>query len=101
MYNIHIALTSEDEGEDLGLQLKLLTLLDNPNVIVAAAASGDVGTLQNFLRKHPSQVCMYVLVLGELKNYLSINTVVRTCRGRSMIYGRGVLNRTATTTIHR
>ena len=46
----------EPEGEGLGLQLKLLSLLENPAVIVAAAASGDVATLRDFLRKHPTQV---------------------------------------------
>ena len=46
----------EEEGEDLSLQMKLLSVLDNPAVIVATAASGDVGTLRGFLRKHPSQV---------------------------------------------
>jgi hypothetical protein len=46
----------EQHAEDLGLQLKLLTMLDNPAVIVAAAASGDVGTLRDFLTKHPTLV---------------------------------------------
>jgi len=46
----------EPEGEGLGLQLKLLSLLENPAVIVAAAASGDVATLRDFLQKHPTQV---------------------------------------------
>jgi E3 ubiquitin-protein ligase mind-bomb len=46
----------EQDGEDLGLHLKLLSMLDNPAVIVAAAASGDVVTLRDFLTKHPSQV---------------------------------------------
>lgn len=44
------------ETEDLGLHLKLLSLLENPAVIVAAAASGDVDTLRDFLRKHPKEV---------------------------------------------
>ena len=50
----------EQEGEDLGLHLKLLSLLDNPAVIVAAAASGDVATLRDFLRKHPHQVDLFL-----------------------------------------
>lgn len=50
---------SEQGGEDLGLHLKLLSMLDNPAVIVAAAASGDIGTLKEFLRKHPSQVIFF------------------------------------------
>ena len=50
------ALSYEEEGEDLGMQLKVLTLLDNPAVIVAAAASDEVGTLRDFLTKHPMQV---------------------------------------------
>ena len=56
-YSIYVsAATYEPEGEDIELQMKLLTMLDNPAVIVAAAASGDVDTLRDFLRKHPSQV---------------------------------------------
>lgn len=46
------------EGEDLGLNLKLLSVLDNPAIIVAAAASGDVQTLREFLSRHPSQVSL-------------------------------------------
>ena len=44
------------ESEDLGLHLKLLSLLENPAVIVAAAAAGDVVTLRDFLEKHPKEV---------------------------------------------
>ena len=54
--NVTAAEISDQDGEDLGLHLKLLSMLDNPAVIVAAAASGDVETLRDFLRKHPSQV---------------------------------------------
>ncbi len=46
----------ESETEDLGLHLKLLSLLDNPAVIVAAAAAGDVVTLKDYLTKHPKEV---------------------------------------------
>ena len=46
----------EEEGGDLSLNLKLLSVLDNPAIVVAAAASGDVGTLREFLARHPSQV---------------------------------------------
>ena len=45
------------ESEDIGLHLKLLSLLENPAVIVAAAAAGDAGTLRDFLRNHPKEVC--------------------------------------------
>ena len=38
------------------MNLKLLSVLDNPAIVVAAAASGDVGTLREFLARHPSQV---------------------------------------------
>lgn len=64
----HVIITaeiSEQGGEDLGLHLKLLSMLDNPAVIVAAAASGDVGTLQEYLRKHPSQVRYFQVLLLE------------------------------------
>ena len=50
-------MTTDGEGEDLGVHLKLLSLLENPAVIVAAAASGDVATLKDYLSKHPRDVC--------------------------------------------
>ena len=49
--------TADGEGEDLGVHLKLLSLLENPAVIVAAAASGDIATLKDYLSKHPRDVC--------------------------------------------
>ena len=63
----------EEEGEDLGLNLKLLSVLDNPAIIVAAAASGDVGTLRDFLTKHPSQVhCkLHVFRVSNFDNFPS------------------------------
>ena len=48
--------TADGEGEDLGVHLKLLSLLENPAVIVAAAASGDIATLKDYLSKHPRDV---------------------------------------------
>ncbi len=36
--------------------MRLLTLLDDPAVVVAAAASGDVPTLRSFLSTHPGAV---------------------------------------------
>ena len=47
---------TDGEGEDLGVHLKLLSLLENPAVIVAAAASGDIATLKDYLSKHPQDV---------------------------------------------
>eukprot|EP00731_Ephydatia_muelleri_P014626 Em0008g346a len=47
---------SDFEGDDMNLHMKLLSLLDNPAVIVAAAASGSVSNLREFLLKHPSDV---------------------------------------------
>ena len=46
--------------EDIGLHLKILSLLENPGVIVAAAAAGDANTLKEFLRKHPTEVCSHL-----------------------------------------
>ena len=43
-------------GEDIGVHLKLLSLLENPAVVVAAAAAGDTSTLREYLSKHPSAV---------------------------------------------
>ena len=42
--------------EDLGLHLKLMSLLENPAVVVAAAASGDTDVLREYLSKHSSAV---------------------------------------------
>ena len=53
---LHVTAT-DFESEDLGLHLKLLSLLENPAVIVAAAAAGDVVSLRDFLQKHPKEVC--------------------------------------------
>lgn len=45
-------------GGDLEqLHLKLLSLLDNPAVIVAAAARGDASPIKDYLSKHPRDVC--------------------------------------------
>ena len=49
-------------GGDLEqLHLKLLSLLDNPAVAVAAAAQGDASTVKEYLSKHPQDVCVYLL----------------------------------------
>lgn len=69
----------EEDGEDLGLHLKLLSMLDNPAVIVAAAASGDVGTLREFLRKHPSQVCNVFVIFWVLTGSCGKITYVYIC----------------------
>ena len=55
-YILCAATDTDLETEDIGLHLKLLSLLENPAVIVAAAASGDVVTLRDFLQKHPKEV---------------------------------------------
>ena len=60
---IFSALGLEEEGEDLDLQLKLLTILNDPTVMVAASASGDVGTLRDFLTKNPSQVHNFIIYI--------------------------------------
>lgn len=57
-------------------------MLDNPAVIVAAAASGDVGTLKEFLRKHPSQVCnAFPSVVHVLKSICIVEmiTALHSC----------------------
>ena len=55
-YHIAASVSAGGEGEDLGVHLKLLSLLENPAVIVAAAASGDIATLKDYLSKHPRDV---------------------------------------------
>lgn len=42
--------------EDMDVQLKLLSLLENPAVIVAAAANGELSVMKDFLTKHPKEV---------------------------------------------
>lgn len=42
--------------DDMNVHLRLLSLLENPAVVVAAAAAGDVSTLKEFLTKHPKEV---------------------------------------------
>ena len=44
-------------GDMEELHLKLLSLLDNPAAVVAAAAQGDVSTIKDYLSKHPQDVC--------------------------------------------
>ncbi len=48
--------------QDMDLQLKLLSLLENPAVIVAAAANGDVTIMREFLTKHPTEVSDYTIL---------------------------------------
>ena len=57
MYNLFIA-EDDDMGipDDMNVHLRLLSLLENPAVVVAAAAAGDVSTLKEFLTKHPKEV---------------------------------------------
>lgn len=52
---------SDFEGDDMNLHMKLLSLLDNPAVIVAAAASGSASNLREFLLKHPSDVSLVII----------------------------------------
>lgn len=44
------------DGGDIGLHLKLLSLLENPAVIVAAAAAGDPDMVEKYLTQHKHQV---------------------------------------------
>ena len=59
--SIHLLLNaasaaSDIDGEDMERQLKLLSLLGNPAVVVAAAAAGDAVTIRDFLSNHPQDV---------------------------------------------
>ena len=47
------------DGDLEQLHLKLLSLLDNPAVVVAAAAHGDASTIKDYLSKHPQHVCWF------------------------------------------
>ena len=53
--------------------MKLLTMLDNPAIIVAAAASGDMATLQDFLSKYPAQVCIVMNALLNICDHVHGN----------------------------
>lgn len=41
---------------DADMQLKLLAIMENPAVIVAGAASGNLSIVKDFLTKHPFEV---------------------------------------------
>ena len=43
--------------DDIDLQLKLLAMLDNPAVIVAAAAAGKADIIKEYLTRRPKDVC--------------------------------------------
>lgn len=60
LYLNPVSSPADGEGEDLGVHLKLLSLLENPAVIVAAAASGDIATLKDYLSKHPRDVYTHI-----------------------------------------
>ena len=38
------------------MHLKLLSMLENPAVVVAAAAAGDANMVKQFLSRHPKEV---------------------------------------------
>ena len=61
--SLHTDVAADMDSEDIGLHLKILSLLENPAVIVAAAAAGDANTLKEFLRKHPTEVCSHLYML--------------------------------------
>ncbi len=43
--------------DDIDLHLKLLSMLDNPAVIVAAAAAGKADVIKEYLTRRPKDVC--------------------------------------------
>ena len=53
------------DGDLEQLHLKLLSLLDNPAVVVAAAAHGDASTIKDYLSKHLRDVCSYIMLQQE------------------------------------
>ena len=56
----------ETDDTDLASQLKLLAILDEPSVIVAAAASGELSVLKAYLACHPQSVSI-VEYMGRSK----------------------------------
>ena len=46
----------QEKTEDLSMYLKLLSFLDTPALIVAAAASNDASTVREFLSRKPHEV---------------------------------------------
>ena len=54
-------LLGDHEGME-DLQMKLLTMLGNSALLVAAAAKGDEATVRDYLTKNPHEVChLYLL----------------------------------------
>jgi len=57
----------QQKTEDLSMYLKLLSFLDTPALIVAAAAANDASTVRDFLSRKPQDVrkmmylCVYVV----------------------------------------
>ena len=51
------------DDEDMEMQLKLLSLVDDPAVVVAAAAAGETAALKSFLAGHPGSVSACGLLL--------------------------------------
>ena len=49
--------------DDIDLQLKLLAMLDNPAVIVAAAAAGKADIIKDYLTRRPKDVCAHTHTL--------------------------------------
>jgi len=46
----------QQKTEDLSMYLKLLSFLDTPALIVAAAAANDASTVRDFLSRKPQDV---------------------------------------------
>ena len=44
--------------DDIDLHLKLLSMMDNPAVIVAAAAAGKADVIKEYLSRRPKDVCI-------------------------------------------
>ena len=62
-----LAASGAFDGDLEQLHLKLLSLLDNPAVVVAAAARGDVSAIKDYLSKHPRDVCSCIML--QLSGY--------------------------------
>ena len=60
----------------MDVQLKLLSILENPAVIVAAAANGEVSIMRDFLKKHPNEVCVELVVYNVEPNNNCLATYV-------------------------
>lgn len=71
---------AELDTEDVGLQLKVLSLMGNPATVVAAAAAGDADTIRDFLSRNPHDVCVCTCNTNLVPRLLPAGDEAKKCR---------------------